>query len=146
MVPAERALLIDKKRERRLRPSVLVGLLRDRQKRPARFKPGDFLASLATAYEVAVRAKPERSAGSVVPLGELYELLTMLPGQGREYGRQEFARDIYLLDESGETTTKGGARIEFHAGSGARTPRGALAIVTREGAEKRYHGVAFVGQ
>ena len=143
VLPGERAVLIDKKRERRLRPSVLIELLRDRQRRPPRFRAADFLASLHAAYEVAVKTKPGRSPGSVVPLGELYELLTMLPGQAREYARQEFARDIYLLDQSGETTTKSGARIEFHAGAGARVPRGALTIVTQHGQERKYHGISF---
>ena len=142
VLPGERALMIDKKRERRLRPTFLIGLLRDRQRHPPRFKSGDFLASLHAAYEVAIKAKG-RSPGAVVPLGELYELLTMLPGQAREYARQEFARDIYLLDQSGETTTKSGARIEFHAGAGARVPRGALTIVTQHGQERKYHGISF---
>ena len=79
-----------------------------------------------------------------MPLTELYDLLTMLPGQSREYAKQEFARDIYLLDQSGETTTRDGAQLEFHSGAGARVPKGALSVVTQHGAEKTYHGISFV--
>ena len=144
VLPGDRALLIDRKRERRLRPSVLVRHLRDLQRRPPRFRPADFLSALHATYRVAVERKDGRSPGAVVPLTELYDLLTLLPGQSREYAKQEFARDVYLLDQSGETTTKDGARLEFHSGAGARTPRGALAVVTRQGAEKIYHGISFV--
>ena len=144
VLPGDRAVLIDRKRERRLRPSVLVRHLRELQRRPPRFRPADFLAALYATYRVAVERKDGRSPGAVVPLAELYDLLTMLPGQAREYAKQEFARDIYLLDQSGETTTKDGARLEFHAGAGARVPRGALTVVTQHGAEKTYHGISFV--
>jgi len=67
----------------------------------------------------------------------------MLPGQAREYTKAEFARDIYLLDQSGQTTARDGAQIEFHAGAGARVPRGALSVVTQHGEEKKYHGISF---
>jgi hypothetical protein len=77
-------------------------------------------------------------------LVELYELMTTKPGDKRDYTRQEFARDIYLLDQSPETTTKNGAQIEFHAGAGARLPaRELLSVVSQQGRELKYHGVAF---
>jgi hypothetical protein len=46
VLPGERAVLIDKARERRLRPSVLVAHLRDLQRKPARFKSDAFLEAL----------------------------------------------------------------------------------------------------
>jgi hypothetical protein len=144
ILPGDRAVMIDKSRERRLRPSVLVRLLRDLQRRQPRFKPGEFLESLYAAYSVAITRKAGRAHGTVIPLVELYELLTMLPGQAREYARQEFARDVYLLDQSGQIATRSGATIEFHAGAGARLPKGALSIVTQQGAEKKYQGISFV--
>jgi hypothetical protein len=145
VMPGDRALMIDRKRERRLRPSVLIRHLRDLQRRPPRFRPADFLNALYATYRVAVERKDGRSLGTVVPLAEIYELLTLLPGQSREYAKQEFARDIYLLDQSGETTTKDGAHLEFHVGAGARVPRGALTVVTQHGAEKTYLGISFAG-
>jgi hypothetical protein len=144
LLPGERAVAIDKVKERRLRPSVLVEHLKQMQKRPPRFRSAEFLESLCSAYEVAIK-QHRREEGAVVSLGELYELLTMLPGQTRENTKPEFARDIYLLVQSGQTTTRSGARIEFHAGAGARVPRGALSIVTQHGEEKKYHGISFVG-
>jgi hypothetical protein len=144
VLPGERAVLVDRARERRLRPSVLVQLLRDLQKRPPRFRPSDFLRSLHSAYQVAVPRQPGRQMGSaVVPLQEIYELLTMLPGQTREYSLQEFTRDLYLLDQSGETTTKSGYELAFHASTGTKLRRGALTVVTQAGHEKKYYGISF---
>lgn len=143
VLPSERAVAIDKTKERRLRPSVLIAHLRDQQRRPPRFRPGEFLESLYVSYIVALPQKG-RPAGAVIPLGDLYGLLTMLPGQAREYTRAEFARDIYLLDQSGQTAAKDGTQIEFHTGAGAKIPRGALTVVTQRGEEKHYHGISFV--
>jgi hypothetical protein len=144
VLPGDRAVLIDKARERRLRPSVLAGLLRDRQKRPPRFKAGDFLNALHDAYKIAITQHGTRlMAGSPVPLLDLYELFTLQPGATREYSRQEFTRDVYLLDQSGEMTTKSGARVEFHASTGTKLRRGTLSIVTQDGREKRYYAISF---
>jgi hypothetical protein len=73
----------------------------------------------------------------------LYGLLTLMPGATREYSRQEFVRDVYLLDQSGETTTRDGKRIEFHASTGTKLARGAMSIITPDGREKRYYAISF---
>ena len=46
--------------------------------------------------------------------------------------------------EMSGTESQSGATIEFHAGAGARLPRGALSIVTQQGVEKKYQGISFV--
>lgn len=143
VLAGDRAVMIDKARERRLRPSVLVGLLRDLQQRPSRFRPAEFLDALHGAYRLAQRPADGHGARTVVPLVELYEVLTLLPGNARDYSRQEFTRDVYLLDQSGQVTTRTGERLEFHASTGTRLARGTLSIVTQAGSEKRYWGVSF---
>jgi hypothetical protein len=144
VLPGDRAVLIDKARERRVRPSVLVELLRELQKRPARFRALDFLEALFLAYTVAVERRPgRRSMGSSVPLNELYDLFTLLPGTAREYSRQEFARDVYLLDQSGQTETRDGERIEFDASTGTKLRRGTLTVVAQNGQEKHYYAISF---
>jgi hypothetical protein len=47
VAPAERAVFVDRARERRIRPSVLVEHLREVQRRPPRFRPEAFLESLS---------------------------------------------------------------------------------------------------
>jgi hypothetical protein len=144
VAPGDRAVKIDRKAERRIRPSFLINLLQERQRRPARFKAADFLESLRFAYQIAVERKSaERRYGSVVPLREIYELFTVMPGQTREYALPEFTRDVYLVDQSGVNTTRNGSAMELHAGTGTKSERGVLSIVTQEGSEKRYFGISF---
>lgn len=146
VAPGDGVVLIDKTRERRLRPSFLASHLRALQNKPVRFRPEAFLESLWAAYETAVRARKTAHAGTSappVPLLEIYDLLTLLPGASRDYSRQEFARDIYLLDQSGVTHTKRGSRVEFPASTGTKSPGRSLTVITKNGREKRYYGIAF---
>jgi hypothetical protein len=142
IVPDAAAVEIDKARERRLRPSVLVGMLRARQERPPKFKPEAFLDSLRTAYELVV-ARDGKRPDAVVRLIDIWAALTMLPNHGREYGKQEFARDLYLLDQSGVTTTgRSTRRLRWSASTGTKGS-GVLTTVARTGQQQRYWGVAF---
>lgn len=148
VLPNERAISIDKKRERGLRPSVLVNHLRELQNKPVRFRPELFLESLYSVYKVAVatRSKDLVNTRVVVPLLEIYNLLTMLPGQSKEYSRQEFARDIYLLDQSRVVKTKKGLAVSFPASTGTRSTASTITVITQSGHEKKYYGIAFANE
>jgi hypothetical protein len=74
---------------------------------------------------------------------EIYRLLTLLPGQAKEYSRQEFARDVYLLDKSGVTKTKKNFVIRLPASTGTRSTTGTIRVITREGKDKPYYGISF---
>ena len=79
----------------------------------------------------------------VVRLVDVYAVLTLLPGQTRDYTRAEFARDLYLLDQSGEERTgSDGRRLRWAASSGTRQA-GVLTTVARSGQQQRYWGIAF---
>jgi hypothetical protein len=145
LLPAERALQIDKTRDRRVRPSVVVAHLRDRQRRPPQFRPEAFLQSLFQAYQTLASAQTGRgkAARPVVPLRDVYRLLTLLPGQRREYSEQEFARDLYLLDQSSVVETGRGDLLGFEASTGTRTDANVLTVVTQSGQEKKYYGITF---
>ncbi len=145
ILPAERAVLVDRVRERRLRPSVLVTHLQTVQSLPPRFKPEDFLETLFKAYSALV-AKGRKDAlgrGIAERLIDIYGLLTLLPGQTREYSRQEFARDIYLLDRSGLTVTRDEQVVSFPASTGTRPSSASIRVVTESGEEKMYYAIAF---
>jgi hypothetical protein len=139
VVPGDAVVEIDRRRERRLRPSVLLGLLAAVQQRPARFRADQFLESLASGYEHVV-AKADKKSDAVVRLIDIWTVLTLLPGQ--EYTRPEFARDLYLLDQSGALSTKSGRTLRWHASSGTRMA-GVLTTVARTGQQQRYWGVSF---
>ena len=144
VLPGDAAVEIDKRREKRLRPSVLVGLLARTQSRPPRFRPQPFVQSLAHAYDLVLSHKQQRE-GAVVRLLDLWEVLTLLPGQQRDYTRPEFARDLYLLDSSGVATTKTGRVLGWHASSGTRGA-GTLATVAQTGQQQLYWGISFTGR
>jgi hypothetical protein len=146
ILPNERTVLIDKAREKRLRPSVLVSHLKDLQNKPVRFKPETFLESLFSAYRTVVAAQGKTLFGSgfVVKLLEIYRLLTLLPGQSKEYSLQEFARDIYLLDQSRVNRTKKGQVVSFPASTGTRSTTNTITVITQNGHEKKYYGISFV--
>ncbi len=139
---ADTSVVIDKKKERRVRPSVVVRHLMSLQQRPPKFKPEPFIASLAAAYDLVVAAAGGRP-GSTVKVVDVHGVLTLLPGAGREYTTHEFARDLYLLDQSRITATKDGRHLNFRASAMTRGS-GVLTTVTRGGQTKVYAGIAFV--
>lgn len=140
LLPADAAVEIDRRKERRLRPSVVVAGLARAQDRPPRFRPEPFLEGIARAYELL--AAGEGKADPVLRLDAVWGVLTLLPGQARDYSRPEFARDLYLLDQSGVRETRVGRGIRWHASTGTRGA-GVLTTVARGGQQQRYWGVSF---
>ncbi|HEU4347059.1 MAG TPA: hypothetical protein VFR35_04640 [Actinoplanes sp.] len=142
LLPADAAIEIDKVRERRLRPSVLVAALARAQERDVRFKADGFLDSLRGAYELLVSSEGKRLDG-VVRLLDIWAVLTMLPGQRAQYSKQEFARDLYLLDRSGVTRTARSPRTLRWSASTGTKGSGTLVTVAPSGQQQRYWGVSF---
>lgn len=142
VLPGDAAVEIDRVRERRLRPSLLIGLLSAAQERAPRFKAEAFLDSLRGAYDLIV-ARDRKKVDGVVRLVDVWSVLTMLPGQGREYTKQEFARDLYLLDQSAVTRTPRSPReLRWSASTGTKGT-GVLTTVARSGQQQRYWGISF---
>ncbi|MEP6561893.1 MAG: hypothetical protein ABJD68_12580 [Nakamurella sp.] len=140
---SDTAVLIDKTKDRRVRPSVLVQTLKALQAKPPKFKPEAYLEALAAAYDLVV-ARTRVNPGATVKLADVYTVLTVLPGSSRDYSRQELARDLYLLDQSAITRTKDGRSLELPASALTRGS-GVLRTVTRSGQEKVYAGISFTG-
>ncbi len=140
VLPGDLAIEVDRRRERRLRPSVVIELLGKAQQAGPRFRPEPFLASLASAYDLVV-VKQGKSGGAVVKVVDVYAVLTLLPGQGREYSKQEFGRDLYLLDLSGAVES-GGRTLRWAASTGTKQA-GVISTVARSGQQQRYWGIAF---
>jgi hypothetical protein len=142
LLPGDGAVEIDKVRERRLRPSVLVAALARAQERGPRFKAEAFLDSLRAAYDLVVVSQGTR-ADAVVRLVDIWAVLTMLPGQRAQYSKQEFARDLYLLDQTGITSTARSPRTLLWSASTGTKGSGTLVTVSRSGQQQRYWGVSF---
>jgi hypothetical protein len=139
----ERTILIDKIKERRLRPSFLARHLKELQNRPVRFKSQAFLECLFTAYSKILSQQKEDAlaTGKVIKLLDIYQLLTLLPGQSKEYTAEEFARDIYLLDKGVVATTSKGFVMKLVPPG--RDIRRSLRVITEEGQERLYYGISF---
>lgn len=134
-------VVVDKKKERRVRPSVLVRQLVALQQRPPKFKPEPFIEALAAAYDLVAGLRPLRP-GAPARLVDVHRVLTLLPGAARDYTRQELARDLYLLDQSGVVDVKDGRRMSLPASAMTRSGP-VLTTVTRAGQTKVYAGIAF---
>lgn len=135
--PGDATVVIDKKKERRVRPAVLARHLAALQERPPKSKPDAFLETLANAYDL-VATRP----GATVKLMSIYGVLTLLPGSGRDYTKPEFARDLYLLDQSGVTVTRNGRVLSLPASALTRGS-GVLTTVAKGGQVKVYAGITF---
>lgn len=138
---ADTSVVIDKKKERGIRPSIVVAHLRKLQQREPRFKAEAFIESLATAYDLVIAARKMRQ-GAPAKLVDVHGVLTVMPGLAREYTKPEFARDIYLLDQSGIVTTRRGRRMSLPASALTRSS-GVLRTVTMSGQAKDYAGISF---
>ncbi|GAC1361425.1 MAG: hypothetical protein NVSMB32_00340 [Actinomycetota bacterium] len=141
ILPGDWAIEVDKRRDRRLRPSLVIRLLQAAQAKGPSFKPEPFLESLATAFDHVV-AKEGKKRDGVARLVDVWAVLTLLPGQAKEYTKQEFARDLYLLDQSGKAQVKDGRRFHFLASTGTKGA-GVLTTVARNGQPQRYWGISF---
>lgn len=141
------ALTIDRKKTRTMRPSYLAALLKKANVQPPKFRVEPFLKALYAAYGWAGHEEgrtPGELRGPTLELAKLYEILVLFPGQAKEYSRQEFARDLYLLDSSGVRETAGGFQFSLHASTGTRGNQAKLfEIVDRDGARKTYYAISF---
>lgn len=143
IIAKDRTVAIDRKPFRLVRPSYLVKHLRAIQDRPSRTNFNQFLEALYRVYQLTVAEKATRSG--VARLVDIYKNLTVLPSARKDYTQQEFARDIYLLDESGVTQTAVGRTMRLHPGAtGSKHPGQLLRVVDRSGAQRTYFGIEFL--
>jgi hypothetical protein len=150
VLPGERSVRIDRKKISAIRPSRLVEMLVENQKKKPRFSPERFLEAIYKAYALlageddSAKLIKDGKAGAVVLLVNIYDVFTSLPGSTREYDQTDFARDIYFLDTSSVNTTKSGARVSFPSSTGSRGSR-TLSFVGPDGEQITYYGVTFSG-
>jgi hypothetical protein len=132
------AVRVGRKMERRVRPSELARLLAKAQKSPQRFREEAFLDLIWRTYRRLVgRGEP----GRVVALIDIHDTLTLLPGV--EYPREEFARDLLLMDRRPDLRTRGGDRFEFPRGTTTKGMK-PLIVYDEKGTERVYYGIRFV--
>jgi hypothetical protein len=144
--PSVPAIRVGRKLERQLRPGVLTGLLKKAQD-SATFNAASFLATLFRAAAILAptdNRADEPRPGVVVPLLDIYDVLTLRPGQAADYPREAFAVHVLLLDRAPDTRTKGGHSFSLPASTGSKG-KSRLTVYDEAGAEHVYVGIAFRG-
>lgn len=136
------AVRLGRKIERRIRPSELARILSQAQKRPQRFGEDAFLDLVFRTYRrLAGRQWNATGAGPVVALIDIHDTLTLMPNA--DYPREEFARDLLLIDRRPDTRTRTGERFEFPHGTTTKGIR-PLIVYDEDGAQRAYYGIRFV--
>ena len=147
ILPGDRAVRIDRKKVSTIRPSHLVDVLLENQKKPARYESARFLEALYDVYSDIVKEGSSnrmlKGVGRVITLDRIYKLFTSLPGSNREYDRTDFARDLYFLQTEGPKHTRRGAAVYFPSSTGTRSSRGLFTFVGPDGQDIQYYGVRF---
>ena len=143
--PGDRAVRVDRKNHRTLRPSFLARLLLRNQQKRSGFRPERLLEQLCVVYDELVRSSPMDLGGtSVVPLARIYKVMTALPGVSRDYDRTDYARDIYTLDAEGPRQTRRGRAVSFPASTGTRRRSSDIfSFVAPNGENHEYYGIKF---
>jgi len=142
ILPAERAVRIDRNRLTAVRPSKLVSVLKANQTKKPKFASERFLEALYRAYRLLTG---KDGMGLTIPLYRLYEAFTLPPGAGAEYSRSDFGRDLFLLDRSGLTQTKSGVKFSLPASTGVKGAKAktTFLFVAPDGGTVTYYGIRF---
>jgi hypothetical protein len=144
------AVRVNRKADRRVRPSFLAAQLKSAQDRGSGFKPADFLKALFGAYQRLSRefgagfGPDSGGLGPVVPLLAVYDMLTLMPGASREYPVDEFGRDLLLLDRAPDLLTASGHGFRLPASTGSKSGK-RITVYDEHGAEHVYVGLQFNG-
>ncbi len=140
---------VGRRLERRLRPSVLVAALKTLQQRPDRFNARSFLdrllrpyAALARAADPAYRAD-RPMPGPLVPLADLYDMLTVLPAAAADYPAEEFVCDLLRLDRQPEARGSRGHRFELGGSTGSKGAK-RLTLFDESGLQHDYFAIRFI--
>ena len=150
IVAGEKVVEVNRRQSSAIRPSKVVGVLEDLQKKPPRTNPAQFLERL---YGYYIRlSRPDTTdrlklgeGGQVVRLDLIYHEATDLLGAGREYSLLDFARDLYNLEANEVRQVRTGARVSFPASTATRGARGTISFVGPDGETVVYYGIQFTG-
>ena len=151
ILPGERAVRIDDKKDSNIRPSHLAKTLLDNQKKTGRFRPNRILESMYAVYseiagEYESGGEMLGDGGRVVPLARIYKMLTVSPPAKRgDYRRTEFAFNLYAIETEGPRVTTRGYRVDFPASTGTRRRRASdlFHCIAPDGQRITYYGVRF---
>jgi hypothetical protein len=141
VLPSDLAVRIDKKKVTAIRPSHLAKALLANQSKKPEYSAEKVVEGFESAYNLIV---PPDRRGAVAKLTEIYQSLTLRPGSARDYDKSDFARDVFLVDQSGVLHTRAGSRIAFPASTATRGGKSDLiTFVAPSGEITTYYGIRF---
>lgn len=141
VLPSELAVKIDQKKVAAIRPSYLAKVLLANQSKKPKYSAERIVEAFESAYNLIL---PLDRRGEVVKLTQIYQSLTLRPGSSSEYDKSDFARDVFLVDQSGVLSTRAGSRISFPASTATRGGKSDLiTFVAPSGEITTYYGIRF---
>lgn len=146
VLPEKEMVTIDERVYRNLRPGVLSGHLKKSIDRlnAASFDSQRFLQSLAAAYDTEMAKQIARTKIDVneqeVLLKDIYNTLTPMPRQKRDYPLQLFAFDLHRLLKGGQMNAPDGRLLWL---GNVRNNRQALVVLDSQGQPQRYGVMKF---
>jgi hypothetical protein len=81
--------------------------------------------------------------GTTILLAQIYKALTILPMLSGEYDKNDFARDLLMLDRSGVRTTKTGLSFSLPAATGTKGSKDIFASVGPDGEVVTFYAINF---
>jgi hypothetical protein len=149
--PRGQGVRIGRRLERRIRPSFLAAHLRVLQQRPNRFNARQFLDRLLRAYVALAAARDDTwqpnkpGQGPLVPLSDIYDLLTVLPAAAADYPLEEFLLDLLRLDRTPDARSGRGLRFELGGSTGTKGAK-RLSAYDEAGAQHDYYAIRFISE
>ncbi|MDH7578364.1 MAG: hypothetical protein QHH75_11245 [Bacillota bacterium] len=147
--PERSAIEVNDRVVRLLRPRALAAYLKAARERLYRenFNANRFIDALARTYDTLLAIHWAKQGidlpqGTDIPLQDIYEQLTILPLQKRQYTRQHFAFDLHRLLLADIFTTSDGRRLELGEPGKKIRP---IVIYDAQGRERRYGSLRFTG-
>lgn len=146
VIPDQKFVLVNEKKVRSLRPSVLAKMVRKEKERleKAPFNAPNFLRALLTCYDLLVaelRGKTGVTDEVSVPLKKTYATLAPLPRWQKDYPIRFFAFDLHRLLKAGQTEIDG--RIMELGSVPPSLRRNAIRVVDEAGTERLYGRLQF---
>ncbi|MDD4334917.1 MAG: hypothetical protein PHY77_04840 [Desulfotomaculaceae bacterium] len=145
-LPEKEMVTIDDRVCRNLRPGVLAAHLKKSIERlnAASFDTQRFLQSLAAAYDTEMAKQIARTKIDVseqeVLLKDVYNILTPLPRQKRDYPAQLFAFDLHRVLKSGCLNASDGRKLWL---GNVRNIRQAMVVLDAQGQAQRFGVMKF---
>ena len=110
------------------------------------------LQKTAAALHAALAAprdakwQPNRPGeGPLVPLADIYDLLTLMPAAAADYPLEEFLLDLLRLDRQPDARSGRGHRFELGGSTGTKGAK-RLSAYDETGAQHDYYAIRFISE